>query len=605
MKVQVREAATFLTRYPRTSIAVLLTVLLLYPPIYGLYCFGMKTVFGYFADDAFYYLTVAKNSTLGFFTFDGEKPTNGFHPLWQFVLVVLSGVVGRHDLVNQLYATYLLGALLTTAGFVLIGWSLYRVTGSVFWPLWLIPGPFYMLFTIKGVGNEIAHGVTYTFCPWAFMNGMESPCSVLACGLFLVLLTRTFFVADQSPANADSRAEVSIPSDARLVALGLSVSLLVMARLDDIFLLFTTALFLLCREPRGSRGFRGALLVVLPSLVLLTAYLAFNYSAGQSLLPISGKVKSTGAAALTGNIAMALCDLFPPLHGLIRPSYSLQDWSITAVRSSALILPVAFAVWFALYLFRSRSARPDVYRRFQWLLPLLFYMVLKGLYNLVNVRLGSQGYWYHALPILMTNYMAILVCWHFIPRESFQRFSVLRLGSIGLYVFVYLFTSANMIFSGSFANDRCYPLWQNRVQISSDLKKMDPSIKLIDRSDGAFAYCLDIPAVCALGYAIDYDGYVALKNGKFLDYCVGRGFDVTFEGPHSYAIDKADYEFRKIYEDKMSGNVFFRIEPPASRDGRTGGGRVELPGRGDPPKPEQLTVVPGNPTLDCAVTGPR
>jgi hypothetical protein len=40
-----------------------------------------------FQPDAFYYLTVARNSLhTSFYSFDGVHPTNGFHPVWQFLL---------------------------------------------------------------------------------------------------------------------------------------------------------------------------------------------------------------------------------------------------------------------------------------------------------------------------------------------------------------------------------------------------------------------------------------------------------------------------------------------------------------------------------------
>ena len=39
-------------------------------------------------DDAYYYIKIAQNiSIYGFPTFDGINPTNGFHPLWQIVLI--------------------------------------------------------------------------------------------------------------------------------------------------------------------------------------------------------------------------------------------------------------------------------------------------------------------------------------------------------------------------------------------------------------------------------------------------------------------------------------------------------------------------------------
>ena len=42
-------------------------------------------------DDAFYYFGVARRwNRLGFPTFDGIEATNGYHPLWQWLLVAAS-----------------------------------------------------------------------------------------------------------------------------------------------------------------------------------------------------------------------------------------------------------------------------------------------------------------------------------------------------------------------------------------------------------------------------------------------------------------------------------------------------------------------------------
>jgi hypothetical protein len=56
-----------------------------------------RRVFGYLAPDAFYYLTVARNHwQTGQWSFDGEHRTNGYHPLWQWLLSLLYGLV--HEL---------------------------------------------------------------------------------------------------------------------------------------------------------------------------------------------------------------------------------------------------------------------------------------------------------------------------------------------------------------------------------------------------------------------------------------------------------------------------------------------------------------------------
>ncbi len=258
---------------------------------------------------------------------------------------------------------------------------------------------------------------------------------------------------------------------------------------------------------------------------------------------------------------MSLCDLLPPLRGIIRPSYSLSEWGNTAVRSSAMVLPMIFALWLAVHLLRSRIRHSELFQKFQWLLPIVLYIVLKGTYNLVNVRLGSQGYWYYALTVLLTNYLLLIILWQAIPWDSIRISAPIRRMCMGLYVCFYLFTAAHTIALGSLVDHRFYPLWCDRVEITAALKKIDPAVKLIDRSDGNYAYSLDIPAVCALGYAIDHEGYVAMQNNRFLDYCVGRGFNVTFQGEHAYPITKGNYVFEKIYEHKPSGTVFVRILP--------------------------------------------
>lgn len=554
-------------RYPKLSIAVVFSFLLLYPPLYGLYRFGVQTVFGYFAHDAFYYLTVAKNSSFLFFSFDGELATNGFHPLWQYILTALFAGIGGHDSSTQLYAAYILGAVLVTVGYIFVGWALYMVTRSVYWPVTLIPGPFYLLFTVK-LENEIAQGVTYTYSPWAFMNGMESPCSVAAGGLFLYVLTRMCYATTESPSRTPTTTHRGKSSDWRILGLGVSLALLVMARLDDVFLVLTTASYFLVSDWKSSRPMRRAVLSALPTIVLLSAYMGFNYLSCESVLPVSGRIKATGTAAFSGNLAMSLCDLFPPLQAIIRPSYSLHEWGNTASRSSAMILPMIFALWLAVHLLRSRIRQSDLFQKFEWLLPVVLYIVLKAVYNLVNVRLGSQGYWYYTLTVFMTNYLVMLMLWHVIPWSAMRMSSPLTRMCAGLYVCFYLFVAAKTIALGSFVDDRYYPLWRDRKEITSALKRIDPAVKLIDRSDGTYAYSLDIPAVSALGYAIDKEGYVAMQNNRFLAYCLARGFNVTFQNKYAYPIPKENCALEEIYRHKASGTVFVRIVPsPATGSG--------------------------------------
>ena len=76
------------------------------PVLVSLHKLGIIAVFNFFQQDTFYYLAIAQNSTLGFFTFDGELPTNGFHPMWQVCVTLLFKLLGDVGNNGQIYAGY-------------------------------------------------------------------------------------------------------------------------------------------------------------------------------------------------------------------------------------------------------------------------------------------------------------------------------------------------------------------------------------------------------------------------------------------------------------------------------------------------------------------
>ena len=79
--------------------------------------FGVQLV-----DDGYYYLEIARNIAGGNgFTFDGLNPTNGFHPLWQIMLVPIFLMTESRALAAQ--AVTMLQTLLFAAS----GFMLYRI----------------------------------------------------------------------------------------------------------------------------------------------------------------------------------------------------------------------------------------------------------------------------------------------------------------------------------------------------------------------------------------------------------------------------------------------------------------------------------------------
>ncbi|HVI04204.1 MAG TPA: hypothetical protein VM869_36185, partial [Enhygromyxa sp.] len=68
-----------------------------------------RRVFGYLVPDVFYYLTIARNHhESGLWSFDGEHATNGYHPLWQWLLSPLWGLIAALDAEAAIFPTLIL-----------------------------------------------------------------------------------------------------------------------------------------------------------------------------------------------------------------------------------------------------------------------------------------------------------------------------------------------------------------------------------------------------------------------------------------------------------------------------------------------------------------
>ncbi|MFW2388237.1 MAG: hypothetical protein ACN4G0_07870, partial [Polyangiales bacterium] len=100
----------------RARLGVVLSVLvLLGGVVFWLIAAGRQGKFALASPDTFYYLTVARNVIEhGVVSFDGEHPTNGFHPLWQVVATVVYGInhVAGWPLDAPIVGLLLLGAVL-------------------------------------------------------------------------------------------------------------------------------------------------------------------------------------------------------------------------------------------------------------------------------------------------------------------------------------------------------------------------------------------------------------------------------------------------------------------------------------------------------------
>lgn len=215
----------------------------------------------YFYDDQFYYFQIARNVAAGHgFTFDGLHKTNGFHPLWLFLLVAIFGLVPGDVAPLRVVAAVEIALVASASIGVLKALSPRLGQGPA------------LVAALLVVAQP---GVTHVL-----RVGMES--SLLLC-LLVMAWQRWLLLEGEEPATR-----------ARWLGLGWCCALAFLARLEAIVVL--AALVLLARRRLRTEPWAATHLLA-PTALCAVAYLSWNRIAFDTWVPISGMVKIRLASA--------------------------------------------------------------------------------------------------------------------------------------------------------------------------------------------------------------------------------------------------------------------------------------------------------------------
>lgn len=497
----------------RSVIAVAVAVLAL-PIVVDLLVSGKRRVFSYFAADSFYYLVVARNWALhGVVSFDGHRPTNGFHPLWQVVLTGLyrgTTAVGGGT-TTVLYVDVLAGLVLVAVALVLLGRAITLARGRLTpWfaavplgayavllvPLWLGYGAADALNRDPFEGHLPLYGTL-----WSYVNGMETPL-VLACfGLVVLLAVRSVWTGER-----------------QALLLGAALGLLTLARLDTAFVTAAVlAMFFLRVLVRRDRAaVRQAVAVVVPVVVLVGAYLVWNRAYSGVFLPVSGSLKSTFPNPSLGN--------YRDLRALLRGDALLAHERL--YRQMPILIPSVFAVaylvpglvrgWIRAAVAGTAESARDRYRLV--LAATAVGVLLLSAYDYLFVPGYNQGHWYWPVSTLFVS----LVVLDWLPAgPGHVRHGRVVVGAIAVAASLAVFATLGRT-SDYHARYAAF-YYSGAARARAHYDGHPPKVLSVD--DGIDVFATGFPGMSGTGFSLDPPAARAKERGDLVGLAVRRGFD--------------------------------------------------------------------------------
>jgi len=225
----------------------------------------------YLSDDAYYYLRVASNIAHGAgSTFGNLVPTNGYHPLWQLVLVPVFWIVRAPD--AAIPAVFAIGSVAWIACV-----ALYRRIGQLCdVEAAFLAGGIYLCWLCT---FALPGGAGLVFL------GMETTLTLpILLGLVELSLRHAIFTAAPQPTRV-------------LLTVGAVLTLMCLARLDAVFIAGAAiGTFVLFQQKRGwPAALRDGIVMGAPVAITLIIDMAANQILFGAAMPVSGTAKALGA----------------------------------------------------------------------------------------------------------------------------------------------------------------------------------------------------------------------------------------------------------------------------------------------------------------------
>jgi hypothetical protein len=489
------------------------TVLVFSLPAIGEVFSDPASPYGFLAADAFYYFTIAANWTdFGTPSFDQVHPTNGFHPLWQWLTALTYAALKalgftRFALVP---VTVVAGLLLLSGAIVLLG--LVHVKKGRISPLFaLLPLGAWPLMISPLWWSAREQLPAYRMIPlfgtlWNFANGLES-------ALLLLIFSIVTWCYVKRPVDGRGRA----------LGFGALLGALSLARLDHaVFALTLAGLPFAYHLAKGhrQRAWLGAW-TLLAWISILAVYLAYNAVVVGRLMPVSGAVKSTFPDVNLGNLRWL--SAFPTLNP--------RQLMFGLGRIGSITFPAVIALFyfpFALRIDSSfRRASPVLREGHGRLSELMSFtaigMLALAAYDTLFVVEQQIGEWYAPVSVLFVTLFAVQVAERVAERWPLPAGRWLGWG---------LFLALSALEIESFRMLHRVAIWG--ADYADFCLSRSPKVvehyagappKLLSRDDGVVGFATGFPTTSGSRVALDAEAAEASAAGRFEQLLAERGVD--------------------------------------------------------------------------------
>lgn len=465
-----------------------------------------------FFDDAYYYVILAQHfHEYGFFSFDGIYPTNGFHPLWGWILTALAGLFDG-GLDQSQWIAVLAGlqtALVAATAILLAVLAAFALRRGR-------EGDLTMAFGVTGL-------IFFLLCPavsWRYLGGMESALVALLLTVTLMALWRGW-----------------------LGLLAISMALLVLSRLDTLFFVVVPILVYLLATRHLS--LRRMVAIALPTMLLTGGYLAANHIQFGHLKPISGALKSSFPVPnFQPSVFLDPVARLRELGGTVDIMKFFLDANLTALTGFVILLAAVLSLM--------RGERSD--RTFDLFLLVVSFFLLMN-FSLFQKWLKPIPPWYHAVAAIPVMLLLFRVLWQAAVALSGAQRALswglgLLLGAAGLWNGEHLF--------GALAAERRDA---GNAFVDCILENTDATDLLAGTDIGTLSFQSGRNAVNLDGLVNTFAYQDRLAAGEFASYLRDVGADVlvvtVWDGPQDHWLRGTEPMYlARIAPDVVSGTSY-------------------------------------------------